>query len=104
MKSVKRPLARSIVIVFAIFIALLIAILSYASYRLYTKAMYDRYHAQMGSVADYIEAHVDHDDMAECADTFVESDTYVKFQAFMDDFIDHYEDVHYVYLMKVAGP
>lgn len=102
MKSVKRPLTRSVVIVCAVFIALLIAILSFASYRLFTRAMFDRYKAQMDSVATYVDSYIDHDDMSECADTFVESDTYVQFQAFIDKFIDNYKDVHYVYLMKVA--
>ena len=79
------------------------AVLSYATYRIYTKSMYDRYQAQMKSIVDYVEAHIDKDDMAECARTYEESDAYREFQAFFDDLIDHYGDVHYLYIMQATG-
>ncbi len=86
----------------AVFTALLCFVLSFTTYQFYTKTMYGRYEKQLTSIIDYIEAHIDHDDMAICADTFVESEKYREFQEFFDDFIDHYTDVHYLYLMKVA--
>ena len=104
MSRIKRPLSRSVIIVCAIFIGLLCVVLSITTYQLYTRTMYDRYDKQLSSVLTYIEHHIDHDDMAECAATFVESEKYKEFQAFFDDFIDHYEDLHYLYIMKILDP
>ena len=104
MSRIKRPLNRSIIIVCAIFIGLLCAVFSVLTYNLYTIAMYDRYDKQLSSVLTYVEHHIDHDDMSECAATFVESEKYQEFQAFFDDFIDHYEDLHYLYIMKILDP
>ena len=104
MSRIKRPLSRSVIIVCAIFIGLLCAVFSVLTYQLYTRAMYDRYEKQLSSVLTYIEHHIDHDDMAECAKTFVESEKYQKFQEFFDDFIDNYEDLHYLYIMKILDP
>lgn len=104
MQDVKRPLNRSVSIVCAVYIGILCVVLSVATYRLYTTTMYDRYKAQLASVLTYIEAHIDHDDMAACARTYVESEKYKEFQAFFDDFIDHYKDVHFLYIMQVNDP
>lgn len=104
MPKLKRPLNRSVTIVCVAFIGLLCVILSVATYRIYTTTMYDRFQKQMSSILDYVECHIDNDDMAECARTFVESEKYQQFQAFFDELIDHYGDVHYLYLMKVAEP
>ena len=104
MSRVKRPLNRSIILVCALFIGLLCVVLSVATYRLYTTTMYDRYQKQLASILTYIESYIDHDDMAECADTFVESEKYREDQTLLDRFIDTYEDVHYLYIMKVADP
>ena len=104
MSDVKRPLSRSVTIVCALFIGLLCVVLSVATYRLYTISMYTRYQKQMASIVTYIESHIDHDDMSECAKTYVESETYKEFQKFFDDFIDHYDDVHYLYIMQIVEP
>ena len=104
MSNVKRPLNRSVSIVCAVYIGLLCIILSLATYELYTKAMYERYEKQLASILNYVEAHIDKDDMAECARTYVESEKYKEFQAFFDEFYDYYEDVHYLYIMQVNDP
>lgn len=96
-----RPLNRSIFLACVIFFLLLSLVLSWATYHIYATAMYGRYQKQMASILDYVEAHIDNDDMAECAKTYVESDTYKEFQAFFDELIDHYKDVHYLYIMQV---
>ena len=104
MSDVKRPLNRTVSIVCALFISLLCIILSAATYRLYTRTMYERYEKQLSSILNYVEAQIDHDDMAECARTYVESEKYKEFQVFFDELIDHYEDVHYLYIMQVNDP
>lgn len=102
--KVKRPLNRSIIIVCAIFIGLLCAISSLVTYFVYTRNMYKRYQKQLDSVITYVENNIDHDDMAICADTFVESEKYKEFQLFFNGLADYYEDMHYLYLMKVVEP
>ena len=99
--KVKRPLNKSIAIVFSLFIGLLCIISSVLLYLVYTKNMYRRYEKQLDSIVTYVEANIDHDDMAKCATDYVESDTYKSFQKFFDCIADNYPDMHYMYLMQV---
>ena len=115
--NVKHPLNRSIILAGAIFIVLLGIVISAATILVFRNSMYARYEKQMESILNYVEAHIDHDDMAECVRTFEKSEKYEEFQEFLDTFIDYYadnafiadpekdlkyKDVHYVYIMKVA--
>ena len=88
----------------AVFIVLLCLVLSLTTYWIYTTTMFDRYQKQMASILDYVESRIDIDDMAVCARTYEESEAYQEFQAFFDDFIDHYQDVHFLYIMQVVEP
>ena len=80
---VKQPLNRSITIACTIFILLLSIVLSAAAIIVIRTSMYARYEKQMESILNYVEAHIDHDDMAECARTFVKSEKYEQFQQFL---------------------
>ncbi|MBR3018077.1 MAG: diguanylate cyclase [Clostridia bacterium] len=115
--NVKYPLNRSIIFASALFILLLGIVISAVTIIVFRTSIYARYEKQMESILNYVEAHIDHDDMAECAKTFVKSEKYEEFQAFLDTFIDtyadntfinnpesdlKYKDVHYIYIMKVA--
>lgn len=115
--KVKHPLNRSIIAACALFILLLGIVISAVTIIVFRTSIYARYEKQMESILNYVEAHIDHDDMAECAKTFVKSEKYEAFQAFLDSFIDtyadnafiaspgmdlKYKDVHYIYIMKVA--
>ena len=115
--NVKHPLNRSIILACAFFILLLGILISVATILVFRTSLYERYEKQMESILNYVEAHIDHDDMSECAETFVKSEKYEEFQTFLDDFIDYYadndflndpemdlkyKDVHYIYIMKVA--
>ncbi|MBR0408415.1 MAG: diguanylate cyclase [Clostridia bacterium] len=115
--NVKYPLNRSIIYASALFILLLGIVISAATFIVFRTSIYARYEKQMESILNYVEAHIDHDDMSECAKTFVKTEKYEEFQAFLDSFIDtyadnafindpesdlKYKDVHYIYIMKVA--
>ena len=100
--KVKRPLNRSIVIICAIFIGLLCIISSILLYLVYTRNMFKRYEMQLLSMFNYVERHIDHDDLSKCADTFQKSEKYEELQLFLNDLVDGYTDVHYVYIMKVS--
>lgn len=99
----KKPfvsLSKNILITSIVFIVFLLFVLGYITYKVYTVAMITRYQKQLTSIIDYVEAHIDKDDMAECARTYEESETYKQFQDFFDDLVDHYSDVHYLYIMQ----
>ena len=113
----KRSLNRSIILASALFILLLGVVISAVTILVFQTSFYARYEKQMESILNYVEAHIDHDDMSQCAETFVKSEKYEEFQAFLDTFIDNYadnafrdapgmdlkyKDVHYIYIMKVA--
>ncbi len=99
-----RPLRRSIFIACVVFFLALSLLLSIVTYRLYTDSMYARYKQELTSVANFLETLIDNDDMAECARTYVASEKHQEMQAFLDNFIDQYQDLHYVYLMQVLPP
>ncbi|MBP5280758.1 MAG: GGDEF domain-containing protein [Erysipelotrichaceae bacterium] len=86
------------------FIVFLCFVLSFVTYRVYTSALYERYQKQLTSIVDYVEVHIDKDDMGVCARTYVESEKYKEFQAFFDEMIDNYSDVHYLYIIQVLEP
>ena len=100
----KRPLNRSITLAAVIFFAVLTAVLSFATYQLYTRTMYDRYQKQMASIVTYVESYIDKDDLSECSRTYVESEKYKDLQALLDRIVDTYEDLHYIYVMQVLDP
>jgi len=113
----KHPLNRSIMLAGILFILLLGIVISAVTIVVTRESFYARYKKQMESILNYVEAHLDHDDMAKCAGTFEKTEKYEAFQAFLDSFIDSYadnaflnnpasdlkyKDVHYIYIMKVA--
>ena len=97
-----KPLNRSITIACILFIIILCLVLSVATWNIYTHSMYDRYQKQMLSLVNYMDNHIDRDDLAVCARTYVESDKYRELQAFLDNLIDNYQDVHYLYIMQAV--
>ena len=96
-----RSIQRQVTLVCVIFVLMLSTVLGLVVYRLYTRTMFQKYERQMTSVLDYVESRLDKDDMSVCAETLVESEKYRQFQSFFDDFIDHYDDVHYLYIVRV---
>ncbi len=97
------PLSKNILFTTITFIVFLCFVLSFVTYKVYTNAMLERYQKQLSAIVDYVEFHIDKDDLAECARTYEESEKYQKLQAFMDEMIDNYGDVHYIYIMQVKG-
>ena len=85
-------------------IVVLIIGLSFITYRIYTNSFYARYNKQMESILTYAQSHIDDDDMSECARTYIESEKYRETQAFFDNFVDNYTDLHYLYIVKIMDP
>ncbi len=99
MNTRKRPLERSITIGCIAFIIILCALLGVTSLFAYKQAFYSDYEGYIREILDYTEAHIDHDDMAECARTRVESNKYIETRNFMDTEME-YLDIHYLYILK----
>ncbi len=96
------PISKTISLTVLIHILVMCIGLSYVTYRIYNKSFYGRYRAQMLSILNYVQGHIDVDDMSECARTYVESAKYKETQEFFDDFVDNYNDFHYMYILKVT--
>ncbi|MBR4718925.1 MAG: diguanylate cyclase [Lachnospiraceae bacterium] len=95
---------RNVTITVVLNVILMILVISFVTYRIYTKSFYERYRIQMESIVTYVQQYIDDDDMSECADTYVESAKYKETRQFFDDFVDHYTDLHYLYIVKVLDP
>ena len=55
----------------------------------------------MTSIVNVAESYIDNDDMSNCTDTLVESETYKETQKFIDNFVTQYKDLHYLYVLTV---
>lgn len=99
MKEYKRPLKRSIFIGCSTFIILMCLILSVLTYKTYNRSLYRAYEKRMTDIINYVESHIDVDDLYECVQTGVESEKYTELMAFMDDMMETY-DIHFLYLVQ----
>ena len=97
MKTHKRSLNRSITIGCIAFIVLLCALLSIANLTLYRSYVYNDYRGYIAEILDYTLAHIDGDDLKACIATREESETYKETLLFMDNLMDHFDDIHYFY-------
>ena len=104
MKKKYRSISTSITVVCLLFLILLGLMLAFVTYILYTNNFFNRYQEQMTSILNYVETSIDDDDMSKCAETFVESEQYKKTQEFFDNFVDHYDDLHFLYILKPMDP
>ncbi len=95
----KRPLKRSIFIYCFGFIILLCLILSILTYRTYTRSLYHAYEERMNDILDYVERHIDIDDLEQCVETKQESEKFVNLIAFMDGIMEDF-DVHFLYIVN----
>ena len=98
------PLSRSVTIACLVFFVLLTAVMAYGTYRIYKNTMYARYREEMISIVNYIESFIDHDDMSRCAETYTPSEKHAKVQELFDNFVDYYNDVHYLYILRATDP
>ena len=96
-KRKRRPLNRSITIGCVIFIIILCVLLSLANLRIYRNFVYSDYRGYISDILSYTSAHIDGDDLKRCIETGEESPRYKETLLFMDDMIEHFDDMHYFY-------
>ena len=92
-----RGLNRSISIGCMMFFVLLCIVMSIANYMMYKSYVYDDYQDYIRDILNYTLNHIDGDDLRVCIDTVTESETYKETQLFMDNYMEHIEDIHYLY-------
>lgn len=93
----KRPLNRTIGIASIIFLIIICASLSITNIALHTSFVYTDYENYIKEILDYTKSHIDADDLKKCIDSKEESEKYKETLLFMDDIINHYNDIHYLY-------
>ena len=94
----KRPLKRSIFIGCSVFIVFLCLVLSILTYKTYTRSLYRSYEARMTDILEYVESHIDKDDLAQCVATGEESEKFYELMSFMDGIMEDF-DIHYLYIL-----
>ncbi len=94
----KKPLKRSIFIFSLGFVTLLCLILSILTYSTYTRSLYRSYDRRMTDILNYVESHIDNEDLSECVRTGVESEKYKELLTFMDSIMEDF-DIHYLYIV-----
>ena len=97
MKKHRKPLNRSITIGCIIFIILLCILLSIANHLLFTNYVYGDYQTYIHDLLDLARSQIDGDDLKECIESGEESETYKASLLYMDNMLDHIEDIHYLY-------
>ena len=97
-KEYRKPLKKSIFIGCSVFIILLCFILSILTFRTYNRSLYNAYQDRMRDIVEYVESHIDIDDLYECVQTGEESEKFTELVAFMDGIMEDY-DIHFLYIV-----
>ncbi len=93
----KRPLNRSITVGCIFFIITLCVLLSLANLSIYRRYVYNDYQGYISDILKLSIDHIDGDDLKTCIETGKESPKYKETLLFLDDLIDHFHDIHYLY-------
>ncbi len=99
MKENKRPIKRSIIIFALVFIALLCFVLSIIMYSTYTTSIYQSYNRRMLDIINYVDSHIDVEDLSECVESGEESEKFTALMAFMDSIMEDF-NIHYLYIVR----
>ena len=97
MKNHRKPLNRSITFGCILFIIALCVLLSVTNLSIYNNYVFEDYKIYIANILDYTMAHIDGDDLKACIDTCEESKQYKETLRFMDDLMEHFDDIHYFY-------
>jgi len=98
MKTKWRPLKQSIYIGMFIYIVSLCVLFSFLTYSTLSRSLYGSYNRRMDDILQYVDHHIDKDDLAQCVKTNKESVKFFKMNSFMDSILEEF-DVHYLYII-----
>ena len=96
----KSPLNRSITVGCIIFLFLLSIVMSFVNVTLHKRFVYNDYQQYITDILHYTMAHIQADDLKKCIETGKESESYRQTLLFMDNLIEHYQDIHYFYAVR----
>ena len=100
MKRRKKYLNQSISIACIVFLILLSVLLSVANLTLHRSYVYSDYRDYITYILNLVSDQIDADDLKQCIETKEESDKYRQTLLFMDNVINHFDDVHYLYVIR----
>ncbi len=81
------------------FVTALCIVLSFWTYNAFSHTIYSAYQQRLSDVLNYVEAHIDIDDLSECVRTGRESDKYRELRDFCDNICDNVT-IQYLYICK----
>lgn len=97
-RTISKPLKRSIIVITFLFITFLCFVLSILTYYTFSSSIYRSYNKRMLDILTYVESHIDIEDLSRCVDTLEESEKYVELGKFMDSIMEDF-DIHYLYIV-----
>ena len=100
MKNHKKPLNHSITKGCVLFIVILCVLLSMTNLSIYKSYVYNDYQGYITDILNYTMSQIDADDLKTCIETGVESEKYKETLLFMDNLIEHFSDIHYLYSVR----
>ncbi len=98
MKERKNSIQTTLVIGSLACILVLCLLLSAAFYFPFSTALRERYQDKLTDVLTYVERQADADDLRACVESGVPSESYARFQTFLNEFIDDFE-LTYLYFV-----
>ena len=96
--SIKKPMWHKIIIGCISYILSLCIILGITSYVNYHKSLYQRYEAYITDILQYVDRHIDDDDLVSCVQTLERSEKFDQLEKFMDGIKEDF-DIHYLYIL-----
>lgn len=97
--TVVKPLSRSITAGCISFIVFLCVVLIFISYFNYRRSLYKRYEAYITDILNYVERHIDDDDLSRCSRLLTRSEKFDELESFMDGIKEDF-DIHNLYILK----
>ena len=96
---IKRPLGKSLTVGCVTFILLLCVVLDIVIHITYKNALYQRYQSYISDILNYVDRHIDDDDLSECILTLNRSEKFDELELFMDGIKEDFS-IHYLYIIK----
>ena len=93
------PLGRSIALGCIIFIITLCLVLGVSTHISYKYSLYQRYESYIIDILNYVDSHIDDDDLLNCILTTERSPKYDALEKFMDGIKEDFS-IHYLYIVK----
>lgn len=99
MRKKSRSLQRTIWGTMFLFVVLLCVFFGCLTYQIFNSSLYSSYEKRMADVLNYVDSHIDKDDLSKCVDTGARSAKYDHLVVFMDSIMEGF-DIHYLYIVR----